>query len=106
MFKGFVTESGHDKLDDINRYLQAIIRRLEKLPIDPNQDRLKMIEIEKAQTAYQTVLSKQKKGQPLSKELSDVTWMLEELKVSLYAQNLKTPYPISTKRVLNHLKEF
>ncbi len=106
VFKGFVTESGHDKLDDINRYLQAIIRRLEKLPIDPNQDRLKMIEIEKAQTAYQTVLSKQKKGQPLSKELSDVTWMLEELKVSLYAQNLKTPYPISTKRVLNHLKEF
>ncbi|WP_426360559.1 ATP-dependent RNA helicase HrpA [Pseudocolwellia sp. HL-MZ19] len=106
VFKGFVTESGHNKLDDINRYLQAVIRRLEKLPIDPNQDRLKMIEIEKAQTAYQTVLSKQKKGQPLSKELSDVTWMLEELKVSLYAQNLKTPYPISTKRVLNHLKEF
>lgn len=106
VFKGFVTESGHDKLDDINRYLQAIIRRLEKLPIDPNQDRLKMIEIEKANSAYQAVLGKQKKGQPLSKELSDVTWMLEELKVSLYAQNLKTPYPISSKRVLNHLKEF
>jgi len=106
VFKGFVTESGHNKLDDINRYLQAIIRRLEKLPIDPNQDRLKMIELEKANTAYKGVLSKQKKGQPLSKELSDVTWMLEELKVSLYAQNLKTPYPISSKRVLNHLKEF
>lgn len=106
VFKGFVTEFGHNKLDDINRYLQAIIRRLEKLPIDPNQDRLKMIEIEKANSAYQAVLSKQKKGQPLSKELSDVTWMLEELKVSLYAQNLKTPYPISSKRVLNHLKGF
>lgn len=106
VFNGFVTKSGHNRLDDINRYLQAIIRRLEKLPIDPNQDRLKMIEIEKANSAYQSVLSKQKKGQPISKELADVSWMLEELKVSLYAQNLKTPYPISVKRVLNHLKEF
>jgi ATP-dependent helicase HrpA len=106
VFKGFVTESGFDKLDDINRYLQALIRRLEKLPMDPNQDRLKMIEIEKVQSAYKDVLNKQKKGQPISKELSSVSWMLEELKVSLYAQNLKTPYPISSKRVLNHLKEF
>lgn len=106
VYKGFVTQAGHHKLDDINRYLQAIIRRLEKLPIDPNQDRLKMIEIEKVNAVYQEVLNKQKKGQPLSKELSDVSWMIEELKVSLYAQNLKTPYPISSKRVLNHLKDF
>lgn len=106
VFKGFVTQSGHNKLDDINRYLQAMIRRLEKLPIDPNQDRLKMIELEKANSAYAAVLSKQKKGQPLPKDLAEVAWMIEELKVSLYAQNLKTPYPISTKRILNHLKTF
>lgn len=106
VYKGFVTQSGHHKLDDINRYLQAIIRRLEKLPIDPNQDCLKMIEIDKVNSAYKSVINKQKKGQPLSKELSSASWMIEELKVSLYAQNLKTPYPISSKRVLNYLKDF
>ena len=44
VFKGFVTDSGIEQLDNITRYLNALLRRLEKLPIDPNQDRLKMIE--------------------------------------------------------------
>ena len=106
VFKGFVTASGHQRLNDINRYLNAISRRLEKLPIDPNQDRLKMIEIAKVEDVYQQLVTKQRKDQPLSTKLTDTRWMIEELKVSLFAQNLKTPYPISTKRVLNHLKEF
>lgn len=105
VFKGFVTASGYSRLDDIARYLNAINRRLEKLPIDPNQDRLKMIEVEKAKSAYQELVNKQRKGQPISADIREVSWMLEELKVSLYAQNLKTPYPISVKRVLNRIKE-
>jgi len=106
VFKGFVTKSGHQRLDDISRYLNAILRRLEKLPIDPNQDRLKMIEIAKVEDVYQQLIAKQRKDQPLPTKLADTRWMIEELKVSLFAQNLKTPYPISAKRVLNHLKEF
>ena len=104
VFKGFVTASGHQKLDDIARYLNAMVRRLEKLPIDPNQDRLKMIDVAKANEIYQQVLGKQRKDQPVAAELEHIRWMIEELKVSLFAQNLKTPYPISLKRVLNHLK--
>ncbi|WP_440875802.1 ATP-dependent RNA helicase HrpA [Thalassotalea sp. PLHSN55] len=104
VFKGFVTKSGHNKLDDIARYLNAMLRRIEKLPIDPNQDRLKMIEVAKAVTAFDELVAKQRKDQPLSKEIDDMRWMLEELKVSLYAQNLKTPYPVSVKRVLNQIK--
>lgn len=104
VYKGFVTTSGFNRLDNIIRYLKTIIRRLEKLPIDPNQDRLKMIEIQKVQDAYDQLLSKQRKGIPLPKEMAETRWMIEELKVSLYAQNLKTAYPISSKRILNHLK--
>ena len=106
VFKGFVTKSGHHRLDNINRYLNAILRRLEKLPIDPNQDRLKMIEITKVDDVYRQLVAKQRKDQPLPVELTDTRWMIEELKVSFFAQNLKTPYPISAKRVLNHLKAF
>lgn len=105
VFKGFVTKSGFNKLSDISRYLQAIVRRLEKLPIDPNQDRLKMIEINKANDAYKEQMQKLKVGQYADPKLLETYWMIEELKVSLYAQNLKTPYPISLKRVLNHLKD-
>ncbi|WP_085284325.1 ATP-dependent RNA helicase HrpA [Colwellia chukchiensis] len=105
VFKGFITKAGYQRLDDIARYLTAIQRRLEKLNIDPNQDRLKMLELEKVQTALDKAVSQQPKGQPLADALAQGYWMIEELRVSLFAQNLKTPYPISAKRILNYLKE-
>jgi ATP-dependent helicase HrpA len=106
VFKGFVTKAGHQRLDDIARYLTAMQRRIEKLIVDPNQDRLKMLEVAKVQQALDNIIAKQPKGQPLNKELAQSYWMIEEFRVSLFAQNLKTAYPISAKRILNHLKDF
>ncbi|MBO9491978.1 ATP-dependent RNA helicase HrpA [Endozoicomonas sp. G2_1] len=106
VYKGFVTASGFDRLSDIIRYLNAILRRLEKLPIDPTQDRLKMLEVEKMQQRYQELLQQQPKSQPIAAELLETRWMIEEFRVSLFAQNLKTAYPISAKRIANHLKSF
>ncbi len=106
VFKGFVTHSGLNKLDDIIRYLQGMLRRLEKLPIDPNQDRLKLIEVTKVTDAYQTIISKQRKDKPVEAKLLATRWMIEELRISLFAQNLGTSAPISVKRILNHLKDF
>jgi ATP-dependent helicase HrpA len=104
VFKGFVTASGHQRLDDIARYLQAMLRRMEKLPVDPNQDRLKMIEIAKVYDAYQSLLAKQSNNKVIGEEFLAVRWMMEEFRVSVFAQNLKTAYPVSAKRILNHLK--
>jgi ATP-dependent helicase HrpA len=81
-------------------------RRIEKLIVDPNQDRLKMLEVAEVQQALDNIIAKQPKGQPLNKELAQSYWMIEEFRVSLFAQNLKTAYPISAKRILNHLKDF
>ncbi|WP_084692799.1 ATP-dependent RNA helicase HrpA [Thalassomonas actiniarum] len=106
IFKGFVTASGINKLDDIIRYLNGILRRLEKLPVDPNQDRLKMLEVDKVTQLWQTLIGKQRKDQPLLKEIADIKWMIEEFRVSLFAQNLGTAYPVSGKRIVNYLKEF
>lgn len=106
VFKGFITQSGYQRMSDIERYLKAMQRRMEKLPIDPNQDRLKMIEVEKIETHFAQVKAKVKQDLAVLAEVNDVHWMIEELKVSLYAQNLKTPYPISVKRITNHLKGF
>ncbi len=105
VFKGFVSQHGAVKMKDIVRYLNAILRRLEKLPIDPHQDKLKMMEVEKASEHYEKVLNKFKQlGKPLE-PLNEVKWMIQELRVSLFAQNLGTAYPISGKRILNALKE-
>ncbi|WP_246143530.1 ATP-dependent RNA helicase HrpA [Colwellia echini] len=106
IFKGFVSASGLDKLDDIIRYLQGMLRRLEKLPIDPNQDRLKLIEVTKVNDTFQQIIGKQRKDKPIETELLDTRWLIEELRVSLFAQNLGTSSPISVKRILNHLKAF
>ena len=106
VFKGFVSASGIEKLDDIIRYLKGILRRLEKLPIDPNQDRLKLIEVNKAVDKYTSVLSAQRKDKPVAQDILMTKWMIEELRISLFAQNLGTAQPISLKRIINHLKSF
>ena len=104
VFKGFVATSGIDKLDDLIRYLNGILRRLEKMPIDPNQDRLKMLEVDKVANELTSLIAKQRKDLPLPQSFTDCRWMIEELRVSLFAQNLGTAYPISVKRIQNHLK--
>ena len=104
LFKGFVTAHGAVKLDDVKRYLQALQKRLEKLPVDPQRDRLMMHEYQKAADAYQALLGKFS-GKVLPPEVDAIRWMLEELKVSLFAQQLGTPYPISSKRVLLAVQE-
>ena len=75
-------------------------RRLEKLAIDPHKDRLALQQVE---TAVER--SGQLNLPSSSQEGEDLRWMIEELRVSLFAQQLGTKYPISLKRVLNHISE-
>jgi ATP-dependent helicase HrpA len=104
LFKGFVTAHGAERLADVYRYLQALQKRLEKLPVDPNRDRLMMLEYQKAASAYQDLCG-HFSGQVVPEPVAQIRWMLEELKVSLFAQQLGTPYPISAKRILMAVQE-
>ncbi|MGL6116472.1 ATP-dependent RNA helicase HrpA [Plesiomonas sp.] len=99
IYRGFVSECGWQRLPDVQRYLNAIERRLEKLPTDPNRDRAQMLKVESVQKEYQLLLGKVPKGQPVPDKVQDLRWTLEELRVSLFAQQLGTPYPVSDKRV-------
>tara|TARA_B100001063_G_scaffold247327_1_gene292707 strand:- start:10520 stop:14410 length:3891 start_codon:yes stop_codon:yes gene_type:complete len=105
VFKGFVSQHGAAKMTDLIRYLKAIERRLEKLPVDPNRDRVCVLELEKVAEQYQKLANKIPKGMPIPEEISAIFWMQQELRVSLFAQTLGTPYPVSAKRVLNAIKE-
>ncbi len=101
IFSGFATECGWKRLPDILRYMRAIERRMEKLPIDPNKDRLHMLKIESVAKQYQQLLNKIPKGMALPEPVKEIRWMLEELRVSYFAQQLGTPYPVSDKRIIH-----
>ena len=82
IFKGFATDSGWRKLPDILRYMKAIERRMEKLPIDPNKDRLHMLKIESASASYKELLNKVPHGTPTPESVKEIRWMLDEVIVS------------------------
>lgn len=105
IFKGFATECGWKKLTDIHRYMKAIERRMEKLPIDPTRDRAHLLRVDAVNNEYKELLNKIPKGQPIPDKVKEIRWMIEELRVSYFAQQLGTPYPVSDKRVKNAIAD-
>ncbi len=105
VFKGFVEACGWNRLADVARYLKAIETRIDKLPVDPTRDRLHMQSINKVQDALAAQLAKVPRSQPTPPALIEARWMIEEYRVSCFAQVLGTAYPISEKRILNHIQQ-
>lgn len=105
IYRGFVCQTGWKRLPDILRYLQAIERRMDKLPLDPHRDRAQMLKVEQVQKSYQALLNKLPAHKPVSEEVSTIRWMIEELRVSFFAQQLGTPYPISDKRIQQAIEQ-
>ena len=102
--KGFVTATGAARLPDLLRYLKGIERRMEKIPVDANRDRMYMLKVQHVEQAYQQLVGKLGKGQAMPEEVRNVRWMIEELRISYFAQVLGTPYPVSDKRVLQAIE--
>ena len=100
IYPGFVQKSGYDRLPDLQRYLQAVDKRIDKLAQDVNRDRAAMLRVEQVQQAYQQLLAKLPKSKPISDEVAEIRYMIEELRVSLFAQQLGTKYQVSDKRIL------
>jgi len=105
VYPGFVSDLGMRRLDDWNRYIKGLSRRLEKLPIDPNKDRMHQMTVEKSHDSWVKAKAKFPNGK-VPGELEDIKWMIEELRVSLFAQQLGTSIPISAKRILLALEAF
>jgi ATP-dependent helicase HrpA len=101
VYRGFVTDTGFDRLDDVARYLAAVERRLDKLPRDPARDRLLTAKVDGVRRAYQELLAGPGASTPPVDDLRlrGLRWMIEELRVSLFAQTLRTPYPVSAERI-------
>ncbi|MBW8191901.1 ATP-dependent RNA helicase HrpA [Neiella marina] len=105
VFKGFVSANGVAKLDDVERYMKALLRRFEKLAENPTKDRQSILLVEKLTGRYQKLAEKSAVKRKAAAELESVKWQIEELKVSIHAQQLGTSGPVSEKRVSAALAE-
>ncbi|HEY8300424.1 MAG TPA: ATP-dependent RNA helicase HrpA [Jatrophihabitans sp.] len=100
---GFVARAGHARLPDLARYLTAIARRLELLPRDPDVDAARMARVHAVQTAYDELVRALPATRAAAPDVTAIGWQLEELRVSLWAQQLGTPRPVSEKRIYRAL---
>ena len=98
---GFATRTPWAQWPRLPIYLKAMTLRLEKYSSNPSRDAAREADIQELEQMWQEKTdSLVKQGQPVSDDLAAFRWMIEELRVSLFAQELKTPYPVSVKRLL------
>jgi ATP-dependent helicase HrpA len=102
---GFVAATGAGRLPDVERYLRAAARRLERLPDAAATDADRMRAVHELEGEVRRRLDAWPRGRPLPAALREAPWMLEELRVSHFAQGLGTRGPVSSKRIRRALAE-
>jgi ATP-dependent helicase HrpA len=96
---GWLARTPWERVQHLSRYLRAASLRLDKLRADPERDARLAAEVARVETPYRReAASRARYGAPPA-ELEQFGWLLEELRVSLFAQELRTPVPVSTKRL-------
>ncbi len=96
---GFVARAGRDRLADLARYMTALARRLERLARDIDTDRGRMQRVMAVQQAYDGVVAALPRTRTAAADVRDIGWLIEELRVSLWAQQLGTSRPVSEQRI-------
>lgn len=99
VYPGFVARTGYAQLSQLPRYLAAIEKRLERLPGNVQRDALNMAAVQRLEDDYDDAVSALLPGRRAGRELTQVRWMIEELRVSLFAVELGTAYSVSEKRI-------
>ena len=95
--KRFVSATPWAQLQHLPRYLKGITLRLDKLRADPARDTQRMAELRPVEQRYFRTLADRKGA--VDARLTEYRWLLEELRVSFFAQELRTPQPVSIKRL-------
>ena len=95
--KRFIADTPWPQLQHFARYLKGIALRLDKLRADPARDTARMAEIKPEEQRYWRLVAERKGA--VDERMREFRWMLEELRVSFFAQELRTPQPVSVKRL-------
>jgi ATP-dependent helicase HrpA len=95
--KRFLAATPWTQLQHFPRYLKAITLRLDKLRADPARDAAKLAELKPQEQRYWRLVAERKGA--VDERMQELRWLLEELRVSFFAQELRTPQPVSVKRL-------
>ncbi|TQL50515.1 ATP-dependent RNA helicase HrpA [Ornithinicoccus hortensis] len=96
---GFVADTGYTRLPHLRRYLAGMAERLEKGPQDVRRDADRMATVHQVEQEYADFLAQLPPHRRTDPDVVDIGWQLQELRVSLFAQRLGTPQPVSAKRI-------
>ncbi|MGY1641078.1 ATP-dependent RNA helicase HrpA [Geodermatophilus sp. SYSU D00703] len=99
LHRGFVATAGRRRLPDLVRYLRAMAHRLEKLPANAVRDELWMAQVAAVTEEYEQLRRRVPPTGAPDDPVARVRWMIEELRVGLFAQTIGTPRPVSEQRV-------
>jgi ATP-dependent helicase HrpA len=99
LHRGFVAAAGRRRLPDLVRYLRGMAHRLEKLPANAVRDELWMQQVAAVTAEYEQLRARVPSTGAPDDPVARVRWMIEELRVSLFAQSVGTPRPVSEQRV-------
>ncbi|HEX5477016.1 MAG TPA: DUF3418 domain-containing protein, partial [Burkholderiales bacterium] len=97
--QGWLARTPWERLQHLPRYLQAASLRLEKVRTDPARDARLAGEVAALEQPFRRELAARARSGVAEPALEQFRWLLEELRVSLFAQSLKTPVPVSAKRL-------
>lgn len=100
---GFVSAAGVDRLAQFPRYLEGMLDRLKTLASEPGKDRARMTEYERMANAFEDAGGTIPLRRDATPSLVEVRWLLEEYRVSVFAQRLGTAQPVSPQRIMKAL---
>jgi ATP-dependent helicase HrpA len=100
IFRGFVSMTGSRRLPDLLRYLRGISHRLDKAPAEVRRDADRMDIVHRVADDYEQVLRQLGHAARSREDVEAVRWMIEELRVSLFAQQIGAAIPVSEQRIL------
>ena len=113
VFPGFVSGTGRAQLRELPRYLRGILHRLDKLPGNLARDDVAMQRVHAVQAEYDQLLTERGHSVPVAGRVSAtddpdvrrIRWMIEELRISLFAQSIGTAGPVSERRIYRAMDE-
>ena len=105
VYPGFVAQTGYDQLVHVPRYLKAAQVRLTKLGPNLHRDNQLMLTVQDLEDSYDNAVKSLPAGTIVPDALRRVNWMIEELRVSFFAQELGTAYTVSEKRIAKAQRE-
>jgi ATP-dependent helicase HrpA len=102
---GFLTAAGTGRLPALARYVTAAGRRLDKLADNAGRDAQQMAVVHRVQDAYASAVAALPPEARTSDAVTEIRYQIEELRVSLFAQTIGTPQPVSERRVMTAISQ-